>query len=648
MELDGLRRKEKILVEEHERLKEMEASIEKKMMEVRREEIEISGMIESLRTQLRESKRDYYRRRFQKKFVGMVHELIKPKAGYEKAIDAVLGPVQDYAVVVDLDPADLIKLAGDEIGIILSSPDLIHKRTKTIYGDYPQALGFLFEGIDFLKTPPKSITAPVATKSGLFITKQLVRSSTSGRLEIKSRLKELKQQQNDLAGQLARYQHEAERIGREKGERGKELRSIQKKIEEKRDGLYRLVKKLEIKKSHHNSIASQIAKLQRELVEVEKRCNEVSSVVAKGSSNLQDLNQEIGRLRELISEKRKQRQANQTELERLRLEYARIQIDQEADRMKRETVVRKLKECKDRGDEIELRLVEVEAGIAEIGPIPEEAWEEGGKLRRMIEQDEEKRRDVEQRAYQLQLECYKREEMIRELKEKVAGSDDSILDDDSVPDIEEIEEKIAQIGMVNPLSITQYEEEKSRLEGFLAQKEDVEAAIIRLKRSVRESDQNAINRLIEKIQAVNLEFGLVFESVFGGGSGKVRLVDPDHPLESPVEIVAALEGKRIKRLSQLSGGEQSLLALTLLFAFYRVNPAPFLILDEVDAPLDDSNIQRLCGFLKELAQKIQIIIITHNPLTIRIGDYLYGVTMEEPGVSKVVAVDFRDAARIME
>jgi chromosome segregation protein len=130
-----------------------------------------------------------------------------------------------------------------------------------------------------------------------------------------------------------------------------------------------------------------------------------------------------------------------------------------------------------------------------------------------------------------------------------------------------------------------------------------------------------------------------------GGECDVWLEAPDDPLDSPVEISASPGGKRTQRIHLLSGGERALTALALLFAIYLVKPSPFCVLDEVDAPLDETNIRRFVAMLEEFKPSVQFIVITHNPVTIEAADWIYGVTMEEPGVSKVVGVEFSEYAR---
>ena len=151
-------------------------------------------------------------------------------------------------------------------------------------------------------------------------------------------------------------------------------------------------------------------------------------------------------------------------------------------------------------------------------------------------------------------------------------------------------------------------------------------------------------RFEETFQAVAAEFKRYFTMLFAGGTARLVLTDPDDPQATGVEIIAQPPGKRLQSLAMLSGGERALTAVALLFALLSVSPTPFCLLDEVDAPLDDANVERFVTLLKEMSQTAQFIVITHNKRTMEAADILYGITMEEEGVSKVISVRMKAAA----
>ncbi|MFN7940266.1 MAG: chromosome segregation protein SMC [Thermoanaerobaculia bacterium] len=194
------------------------------------------------------------------------------------------------------------------------------------------------------------------------------------------------------------------------------------------------------------------------------------------------------------------------------------------------------------------------------------------------------------------------------------------------------------IGPVNVLAAEEYAEQEERHKFLTAQRADVAGSVESLRATIREINLTSSARFREAFAAVNEQFAKTFVELFRGGEAEMRLMDEDDPLESGIEIVARPPGKRLQNLMLLSGGEKALTAIALLFALFRTKPSPFCILDEVDAPLDDVNTLRFVGMLRQLSRETQCIVITHNKLTMEVAGSLYGVTMEERGVSKLIQV----------
>jgi chromosome segregation protein len=197
---------------------------------------------------------------------------------------------------------------------------------------------------------------------------------------------------------------------------------------------------------------------------------------------------------------------------------------------------------------------------------------------------------------------------------------------------------IDAVGPVNALAVEEHAEEVKRLEFLMTQRDDLIAARSSLQQAAREIDQTAKNLFLESFSKVRENFRGVFQTLFGGGECDVRLANEDEPLESEIEIHAAPRGKRTQRIHLLSSGERTLVAVSLLFAIFLTRPSPFCLLDEVDAPLDDANVGRFVRLLAEFKSQTQFIVITHNPRTMQAADAVYGVTMQEPGVSTIVGV----------
>ena len=197
---------------------------------------------------------------------------------------------------------------------------------------------------------------------------------------------------------------------------------------------------------------------------------------------------------------------------------------------------------------------------------------------------------------------------------------------------------IDAVGPVNALAVEEHAEENKRLDFLQTQRDDLVTARNSLQQAAREIDQTAKTLFLESFGKVRDHFRSVFQTLFGGGECDVRLASEDEPLESEIEIHAAPRGKRTQRIHLLSSGERTLVAVSLLFAIFLAKPSPFCLLDEVDAPLDDANVGRYVRLLAEFKDQTQFIVITHNPRTMQAADAVYGVTMQEPGVSTIVGV----------
>ncbi len=210
--------------------------------------------------------------------------------------------------------------------------------------------------------------------------------------------------------------------------------------------------------------------------------------------------------------------------------------------------------------------------------------------------------------------------------------------------IEELKEKIALLGLVNTGAIEEYERMGERI-GFLeSQREDLLQGKKSLAKIIAEIDQKMSHMFLASFETINNKFSQVFEKLFGGGTASLELLDSSRPLESGIEIKAKPPGKKPQSISLLSGGEKALTAISLLFALLLVKPTPFCVLDEIDTSLDDTNIEKYCSFLTELKNDIQFVLITHRKQTMRTANVLYGVTMEEAGVSKMISVKLIEKA----
>ena len=208
--------------------------------------------------------------------------------------------------------------------------------------------------------------------------------------------------------------------------------------------------------------------------------------------------------------------------------------------------------------------------------------------------------------------------------------------------LDELGGKISRLGPINLAAIDEFKEESERKEYLDAQHADLSEALTTLENAIRKIDKETKSRFKETFEKVNLGFKELFPQLFGGGQAYLELTGDDL-LSAGISVMARPPGKRNSTIHLLSGGEKALTAVALVFAIFKLNPSPFCMLDEVDAPLDDANVERYCEIVRKMSEDVQFIIITHNKITMELANQLVGVTMGEPGVSRLVTVDV-DAA----
>ncbi len=231
------------------------------------------------------------------------------------------------------------------------------------------------------------------------------------------------------------------------------------------------------------------------------------------------------------------------------------------------------------------------------------------------------------------------------------------LSGDNLPALDQVESRLERLkqererlGGVNLQADSEAEELSGRRDGMIAERDDLIAAITKLRQGIGNLNREGRERLASAFDNVNREFQRLFVHLFGGGTAELKLVGSADPLEAGLEVIAKPPGKKPQTMTLLSGGEQALTALSLIFAVFLTNPAPICVLDEVDAPLDDANVERLCGLLEEITRETdtRFLVITHNPITMARMNRLFGVTMTERGVSTLVSVDLETAEQFRE
>ena len=314
-----------------------------------------------------------------------------------------------------------------------------------------------------------------------------------------------------------------------------------------------------------------------------------------------------------------------------------------------------LENIKKRNEEIENELIEAEKKYNLINENLREIQLKLTDLKENKARNEATIEGIENRKKDL-LYSVKNELNITNESSILPQSDLSDIEIENFPSIEEQTEKIEKtkklrdsLGSVNLRADEETKKYETEIKKMEDDRADLYSAIVKLKTSIDELNQKGRERLLEAYSKVNRKFNEVYTKLFNGGTAKIELVDSDDPLEAGLEMFVSPPGKRLQSITLLSGGEQALTALSLVFAVFLVNPSPICVLDEVDAPLDDANVTRFCGLLDDLTKitNTKFIIITHHALTMSRMDRLYGVTMAEQGISQLVSVDLQRAEELV-
>tara|TARA_Y100000814_G_C12263440_1_gene379239 strand:- start:136 stop:921 length:786 start_codon:yes stop_codon:yes gene_type:complete len=233
---------------------------------------------------------------------------------------------------------------------------------------------------------------------------------------------------------------------------------------------------------------------------------------------------------------------------------------------------------------------------------------------------------------------------IEELKSDLPADKDTkdVSRFELVSHIEKFKKEIGDMGMVNMKAISAYQEHKERENFLVSQREDLQKSLESTYQAIQKINQTSKIAFLDTFTQIRTNFQIVFAELFNGGETELRLTDEEDILESGVDIIASPPGKRPQTITQLSGGERSLVAVALLFAIFKIKPSPFCVMDEVDAALDESNVLRFTNLVQAYAKQTQFVIITHNKRTMETADVMYGVTMEQAGVSKLVSAKLSD------
>ena len=442
----------------------------------------------------------------------------------------------------------------------------------------------------------------------------------------------------------------------------KELKDSKSKLEGLQNDLNNLLDKIEkdidnnkkLTKKDFNEIRILVKKItssQEEYAEKYGKDKSIQSDSIKRKERIKNIDVELENWRGLKSNSEKMISELSDRKDKIKIELIENQKNPERIATSKGQNLQNLENTKKRNEEIENELLEAEKKYNAINQNIKQIQSKLSGLKENKARNEATIEGIENRKKDL-LYSVKSELNIQNENEILPQSDLNQVSPNDLPSLDEQSKKSEKIkkqreslGSVNLRADEETKKYESEIKKMEDDRADLYSAIVKLKTSIEELNQKGRERLLDAFSKVNRKFNEVYTKLFNGGTAKIELVDSDDPLEAGLEMYVSPPGKRLQSITLLSGGEQALTALSLVFAVFLVNPSPICVLDEVDAPLDDANVTRFCGLLDELTKitKTKFIIITHHALTMSRMHRLYGVTMAEQGVSQLVSVDLQKA-----
>jgi len=627
-------------------------------------------------------------------------ESMSVRRGYGKAVGAFLDAFQDAEVLepphggMEGDDGRRVALTGLEAPDRPSLPegatwlpDLVDaprdRFTALLSGgavapDRETALSWMSEGcgLDLVTTDGDLIRSGGLARLG-------ISPASAGGMERRALAEETRRAISRLEEKVGEKERRASRLDEELQEAGDaetslsdSLSDADSRLASARTRLDAIGENLEGAESELSEVASRVPELQEELSGLEsgdsaggmeglrERRDGVESKVSRLEASLEEIGDEVGRLSARESTAAFDLRSREEELQRLQTDIDRLEKDAGAASRRAEESDDRIAELEEERRQLRSSVGEKQKLIREVGARREKAEEartgalgrRGRAMEAMAEAQarvgdlRERIAEVRDRASQLEGRISTYEERLAGLKQSGGvlpgeGSRYWSMDDDQLQsNLDRQRGYRERLGPVNMLAVKEHEEASNRL-GFLEeQRADLVEARDSLLRAISEINRTAARRFEKTFAEVRANFRELFVHLFGGGEADIMPLESEDPLEGGVQILARPAGKKLSNVAVLSDGEQALAAVALLFSLYLVKPSPFCVLDELDAPLDDSNIDRFVDLLHRFSEKTQFVVITHNKRTMEAADVLYGITMQEKGVSSAASVSLEEAS----
>ncbi len=579
--------------------------------------------------------------------IGKAIKFVSVKEGFDKVASALLS---DVILVDNLNTAFSLRDNPDN-GALRKTMYFV-----TLDGEVLEPSGVVFGGTDKgvlkIKRQIKEIENEIASKKGK------ISEAENSVIAIKEVIVSTENEIISLDGKISsqeKYTHglklKLENLEEDRGRLQQKHEYISLEITDDYREIDNLKNTLVQKEQHYKA-------LDDEKLLTEEKIRSVQNAISEKRESLETTRSELTEVKLELTSVREKTASVRREIERLHA--AAIEIDRKKEEMSnerdniQELIGQKEQQVVQKEDTLKLKIVAVSELQTEAAKINEILEAKKAELELMEKQQKDLARQLE--AIRTELSHVEMKKMERSMKldylkediHKTYAIEIEIADvpgmvspeeEERLPDLKA---RLQEIGPVSLGTLDEYEELKGRFEFLTKQRDDLLSAITDLEDTIQKINRTSKKRLEEAFEALNEKFKEVFTILFGKGRAELQLTEGSI-LDAGIEIIAQPPGKRLQNLNLLSGGEKALTALSLLFAGFMIKPTPLCLLDEVDAPLDESNTDRFINLLKEMAKNIQFIAITHNRRTMEAADYIYGITMEEPGASKVVSMHLSEA-----
>jgi len=585
--------------------------------------------------------------------IGYLDDLLLMNPEIKQAFERALPEYASTVLVNDLNTAFRV---SEQVGggnfLTLSGESYSPRGTLSAVGEKKSMTGFLA-----LKREKRELEKKLAA---------LHVKIEAGRAELAN----LKQEHAVKTEELKTLTAESHELKTEIALAGQEISRLEKDLERIDQSEQAATAELEQLSEEKTGYEKRMADAAGRIAEIESHRGQSDETLHELNARLQSLRtesatqaKELGLLVSSHAVKQERKSGIEADLRRLQQETGNLRRRAEENRSEAAQIAERIRELENTRSEIETRVAAYDRDIQEASAELEEKQQALSTARAALETVEarlkkthEVREETLNTRGRIEIEKTRLESDLEHLERNcqdefhipVAELIPDIPDEDWAMDYQEVSEsceqlrnKIENFGAINMRALEEYQEVDQHYQHLHSQRSDVEKAILDIQTAIADITQRSVKQFKEAYDAIRQNFHEVFQILFGGGQCDIRLLDETNILESGIDITAQPPGKKLQNVLLLSGGERALTALALLIAIFRYRPSPVCVLDEVDAPLDETNVGRFAKMLMELSGSTQFIIITHNKNTMKAADVMYGITMEEPGISKVLSVDFR-------